>query len=265
METGLDVRALPSATLTFQNNGLTRLVTTRAYDALNRLTNIVSASNSVVYAAFAYGYNAANQRTNVITADASHWVYQYDKLGQVTSGKKYWSDGTAVAGQQFDYAFDDIGNRQSTTRDTRTASYTANLLNQYSSRTVPGYVNVLGEATNAATVTVWTQDGGFACERHDAYFRAEVTASNSAAPEWLNLTNLAVLNNGTNADLIATNTGNLFVAQTPETFQYDLDGNLTNDGRWLLTWDGENRLVKLESQAAAPTASKLKLEFVYDA
>jgi RHS repeat-associated protein len=45
----------------------------------------------------------------------------------------------------------------------------------------------------------------------------------------------------------------------------ELNSNLTNDGRWLLTWDGENRLVKLESQATAPTASKLKLEFVYDA
>ena len=31
-----------------------------------------------------------------------------DALGQVKSGKRYWSDGTAVAGQQFDYAFDDI-------------------------------------------------------------------------------------------------------------------------------------------------------------
>jgi hypothetical protein len=70
---------------------------------------------------------------------------------------------------------------------------------------------------------------------------------------------------GRQLDCAFDDTGHLFVAQTPETFQYDLDGNLTNDGRWLLTWDGENRLVKLESQAAAPTVSKLKVEFVYDA
>lgn len=36
----------------------------------------------------------------------------YDTLGQVTSGKKYWSDGTPVAGEQFAYAYDDIGNRK---------------------------------------------------------------------------------------------------------------------------------------------------------
>jgi len=38
---------------------------------------------------------------------------QSDKLGQVTSAKRYWDDGTPVAGQQHEYAFDDIGNRTS--------------------------------------------------------------------------------------------------------------------------------------------------------
>ena len=32
----------------------------------------------------------------------------------ISSGKKYWSDGTPVAGQQFEYVHDDIGNRSST-------------------------------------------------------------------------------------------------------------------------------------------------------
>ena len=46
-------------------------------------------------------------------ADASYWIYQYDTLGQVISGKHFWPAGTPVAGQQFEYGFDDIGNRQS--------------------------------------------------------------------------------------------------------------------------------------------------------
>jgi RHS repeat-associated protein len=41
--------------------------------------------------------------------------------------------------------------------------------------------------------------------------------------------------------------------------------NLTNDGRWMLTWDGENRLVQMESQTNAPVGSKLQLKFGYDA
>ena len=56
------------------------------------------------------------QRTRVTHADGSYWIYQSDTLGQVTSGKRFWADGTPVAGQQFEYGFDDIGNRQSAAR-----------------------------------------------------------------------------------------------------------------------------------------------------
>ena len=56
--------------------------------------------------------NSANQRTRTTHADGSYWIYQYDTLGQVTSGKRFWPDGTPVAAQQFEYGFDDIGNRQ---------------------------------------------------------------------------------------------------------------------------------------------------------
>src|SRR5437667_4113311 len=44
----------------------------------------------------------------------------------------------------------------------------------------------------------------------------------------------------------------------------DLDGNLTNDGRWTYTWDGENRLMNMTSLSSAPAASKFKLDFAYD-
>ena len=37
------------------------------------------------------------------------------------------------------------------------------------------------------------------------------------------------------------------VPKTPEQFTYDNDGNVLSDGRFNYTWDGENRLVKVES------------------
>ena len=52
-------------------------------------------------------------------ADGSLWVYQYDSLGQVKSGKRYWSDWTPVAGQQFEYTLDDIGNRSESRQGVR--------------------------------------------------------------------------------------------------------------------------------------------------
>ena len=65
-------------------------------------------------------------------------------MGKVTYRKKYWAIGTPVAGQQFAYGFDDIGNRVTTQAggdqcgaNLSYANYTVNTRNQYTSRTVP--------------------------------------------------------------------------------------------------------------------------------
>ena len=252
--------------IAFANNGATRMTTTKQYDLLNRLTAISSAGVSPV-ASFNYAYNSANQRALVTNVDNSYWNYQYDFLGQVTSGKRYWADGTPVAGQQFTYNFDDIGNRKSTAAggdgsglNLRTANYTANNLNQYTSRDVPGYVDVLGSANANATVTVNLQRA----YRYGSYFWDELSENNASAALWLTLTNLAVLNNGTNADIVATNMGNMLVPQTPETFGYDNDGDMTNSGRWTITWDAENRATSFTSLSSVPTAAKKRIDCAYD-
>jgi RHS repeat-associated protein len=71
------------------------------------------------------------------------------------------------------------------------------------------------------------------------------------------------------ADSESSATGHVFVANTPEVFQHDADGNLTRDGRWVYTWDGENRLVSMETRSCLlyPEGSGVpgrKLEFMYD-
>src|SRR4051812_28124048 len=69
----------------------------------------------------------------------------------------------------FEYAFDDMGNRTSAAeggdsqgRNLRRASYAANNLNQYTSRDVPPYLTVLGSAGTNATVSLWANNGSFA-------------------------------------------------------------------------------------------------------
>jgi RHS repeat-associated protein len=237
------------------------MTTTKSYDLLNRLTNIANVPSADSAISFAYQYNNANQRTKRIEADSSAWNYDYDSLGQVTNGSRFWSDGGAVLGQQFGYLFDDIGNRKSATANGRTQVYTAtNNLNQYSSRTVPGYLDVLGAAANTATVTV----NATATSRKADYYRAELHPDNSVNPVYLSVTNVAVLAAGTN-DMVTNWTGKLFLPKTPEAFGYDLDGNMTNDGRWALTWDAENRLIAMQSLAGAPAGSSNRLFFSYDA
>ncbi len=259
--------------ITFATNGTTVMTTIKGYDALNRLTNIstLNAQPSTLNSS-SYAYNSASQRTSLTNADTSRWVYTYDSLGQVTGGRKYWADGSPVAGQQFEYAFDTIGNRQTAASggDTdgtslRLQSYSVNTLNQYTSRTVPGFVNSLGTANSNATVSLWSGTGDYApTSRKGEYYRGELSVNNSTGAVWLTLTNLAVLNNGANPDIITNTVGNAFLPLSPEAFIYDKDGNLTNDGRWTLTWDAENRLTAMTSLTTAPSGSKRKLEFAYD-
>lgn len=247
-------------TVTFMQSSTPRMTTTKSYDFLDRLTQISSAPSASSTVSFGYSYDSANQRTRRSEADGSYWLYNYDALGQVVSGHKYWSDQTPVAGQQFDYGFDDIGNRKSTKAggdqngwNLRSANYTPNNLNQYTSRDVPGAVDIMGVSYATNTVTV----GGQTAYRRGEYFRDQLGVDNSSAALW---TNIVVAATGQTSV-----TGNVFVVKTPEAFTYDLDGNLTNDGRWTYAWDAENRLTNMTSLSTSPTGSKVKLDFAYDA
>ena len=243
------------------------MTTASTYDFLNRLQNITStpSASGESAVAFNYAYNDANQRVRVNMADGSFWIYDYDKLGQVVSGKRYWSDWTPVAGQQYEYAFDDIGNRGSTKSGgdsggaaLRAAAYSANSLNQYTSRDVPAYLNVLGIAHANASVTVNSQSP----YRRGEYYWKELSVDNSSATIWQSVTNKAVLAGTTN-----TVTGNLFLTKSPEDsfITYDADGNLTSDGRWTNKWDAENRLIDMTSHSSGPSGSRKSLQFAYDA
>jgi RHS repeat-associated protein len=210
------------------------------------------------------GYSDVKRRVRRTDSDGSFWLYEYDSLGQLLSGKHYWSDGTPVAGQQFEYAFDHIGNRTSTREGgdpngtgLRSAAYSANSLNQYTQRDVPGAADIMGIAHAGAAVAVNLCSGAY---RKGEYFWHPISVNNTSAPVWQEVSVVAALT-GTNQ----TNAGHLFVPRTPEVFAHDADGNLTNDGRFAYTWDAENRLLQVESYGSAPTASKRRVSYTYDA
>ncbi len=194
--------------------------------------------------------------------DGGKWGYGYDPMGQVISGQKKTAAGADVPGMAFGYAFDGIGNRTSATVNGRTGTYTADAANQYTRRQVPGALDIRGRAHMAAKVTVNQQ----AVQRLDEYFYKALAVDNSAAPQYPGVSVLAVRGHaGPNGeDLQSRTTGHLYLAKSPETFTHDAEGNLTQDGRWTYTWDGENRLIRMETLAAVPAAAKRRLEFAYD-
>jgi RHS repeat-associated protein len=243
----------------FAHNGTNVMTNQNTYDKLNRLTGISSASSVSSVVNFQYQYNAANQRTKVTLVDGSYWIYGYDALGQLTGARKYFWDGTPYAGQQYGFTFDTIGNRTGTQAggdssglNLRQARYTNNALNQIVSRDVPGYVDVMGLSLATNTVKV---NGTNAYQKWE-YFREQLGTNNSNVPQWVGIT--------VTASNQTTISGGEYLAQTPENFTYDLDGNQLSDGRFNYTWDGENRLISATSLTNAPVASKVSLAFTYD-
>lgn len=250
-------------TVLFKNGGTPVMTTTKSYDNLNRLTLTSTASASgTVFSSFGYDYNGLNQRTKARLNDGSYWRYGYDGLGQVTSGEKRWSDGSAVGGEQFGYGFDNIGNRTSTKSNGRAASYSSNSLNQYTSRTVPGAVDIIGTASRDAEVTVNNQPA----IRKGEHFHKALSIDNSggAVQEPVNVV-AAKTNVGPNGeDAVTIQSGNVFLAKSPEVVTYDSDGNLVQDGHWTYSWDGENRLIGVTAIGTVPATAKKKLLLDYD-
>ncbi|MEI7731574.1 MAG: RHS repeat-associated core domain-containing protein [Verrucomicrobiota bacterium] len=244
----------------YRNNTTLVLTVHRSFDGLQRLQWVSNVTSSTI-SRYAYGYDPANQRTNVLLADGSNWRYSYDVLGQVTNAFRRWSDGSLVAGQQYGYLFDDIGNRRWSFQGhpSIASSNTVNNLNQVTSRTVPNKVWVLSEATNANRVVVNSQ----VATKQGSYFAAAVPSDSASGPLWLTITNVAAVDQATN-ELYHSVTGHVFVPQTPESLMHDLDGNLTNDGRSSYSWDAENRLLSVTSLGDAPTDSWRAVSHSYD-
>jgi RHS repeat-associated protein len=241
----------------------------RSYDSFGRLQSITTTPAADSAVSYTYTYNNLNQRTRVTREDGSYWSYNYNDRGELIFGKKYWSDNSLVYAQQNEYVFDNLGNRISTLAggdaagaNLRSATYTTNNLNQYSQRTVPGAVDMIGAAASAAAVTV----NGQSPYRRGEYFAQTLTLSNAAAPVYAQATITGVRTGAGQGgqDVVTNQSGYVYLPKTPEVFTYDLDGNLTSDGRWTYTWDAENRLTSLTAVSSLPNAARRKLEFVYD-
>ena len=250
------------ASVQVREDGNERLARSFTYDKLARLTRIGNDTNGTAVSNLEYVHNKANQRIVRKETDSSRWLYQYDDLGQLTSGKHYWSDSTPIPGQQFSYSFDDIGNRSTALAGgnevgtaLRTATYESNEVNQYTNRTFSGTVDIIGIGNASSNVEV--NEG--ATYRNGEYYQAAVTEDNSSTAVYPDYTVIAELDS-----VFSTNKGNIYIPKTPQSFTYDADGNLLNDGRWAFTWDAENRLTSLISLDGIPSGASNAVYYSYD-
>jgi RHS repeat-associated protein len=93
--------------------------------------------------------------------------------------------------------------------------------------------------------------------RQGDFFRHELSGDNASGPDWMQVS----VSDGT-----ATEDGSILIPPASQEPQHDADGNLRSDGVHEFTWDAENRLVKIETLAAAVTAGVpyRRVECVYD-
>ncbi|WOO43393.1 RHS repeat-associated core domain-containing protein [Rubellicoccus peritrichatus] len=263
-----------------QENGSAEILAVQKdYDNLNRLRSL-SYGEPHGDLGMSYTYNKANQRTYATLGNGEFWGYGYDSLGQVTRAAKHLSNRTVIPGYEFTYGFDDIGNRKSAGRDdnpARKQSYYAganatgtngaNGLNQYGSRSVPRVLGVVGKANANASISV----NGQTALRAADYYQALLDYSGATSPDDARYENIQLV--GTYAgqgaggvDAIAEVSTDAYLPPNAENFTHDADGNLTTDSKWTYTWNGDNRLIAMETIATAYNAGvpRVKLEFAYD-
>ena len=238
----------------------------REIDKLGRLSSITNKNaGGAILTRHGYKYDRASRRTEVTLRDGSKWKYGYNFRGEVVSAKKYQANSNVLAGHQFEYEFDGMGNRTKARYAGdgngtlgREISYTSNSVNQYTAISTPPSISVTGRAPVASSISI-NAVSVLAANRQGEHFFGEATESANTVPngKWKQID----ITDGTN-----TVTGHRWMEPENLVPVHDDDGNLTNDGRWDYTWNAENRLIKMETAATARAvgAPWVVLEFVYD-
>ena len=262
-----------------------------AYEAQRNLrTSVASAYGSTSITRFDFAYTKLGQKQWAMQSGSAYAdyysgtsytavynYYLYDSKGQLQSTAMYRGNtpptgGSApsgadeLPGRRYEYRYDEAGNRTSAGQTGITTrgddSFTANALNEYTSRE-NNSVHILGTAAPSASVGML----GTSVAKTDRAFAADFVPPNTNGPANGTLSLYSVLPGaGTGGvDIIKTLAFNWFVPPAQQAFTYDADGNLTSDGVWNYVYDGENRLVQMNSTLLAGVGfTRLGIQFTYD-
>lgn len=240
----------------------------RGYDILGQLEQIEEQflNGTVVERQVAgYSYDAMHRRRQKVLEDGSVWSYRYNERGEVVSGKRSWLGQTLVAGQQFEYEYDSIGNRtralkggDASGNGLRAEVYSPTALNQCSGITLANAVDVVGIAYGTVGVTVAVNGGvATAAARQGEYYQLTATMGTTGTPT-SNQVSVATSAGG------AASVGSVYRPPLNQSLVHDADGNLISDGLWKYAWDAENRIRVMYMTNLAAGTPRFQLEFQYD-
>jgi YD repeat-containing protein len=193
-----------------------------------------------------YQYDADSRLTNRWSFSWGNTVYAYDPIGQVVSDAAWEVTNTSLRlNEQLHYVYDSAGNLNYRTNNALIENFRVNSLNELTTNTNGGTLTVVGTTTSPATSV--TVNGSSATLYGDATFAA------AGLPLTTTYTATAQDTYGRRA----TNTVTVSLA-TNVVFQYDGNGNLTNDGLRNFVYDDENELIQVS------VSNAWKSQFAYD-
>jgi RHS repeat-associated protein len=207
---------------------------TNTYDTHGRVaTNGLYNSGGSLLDSFNYTYDQGNQRTAVVRDNENTASYSYDAIGEVVADQSSEvSGGTARLNEQLHYLFDPVGNLVFRTNNALIENFRVNTVNEFTANTNGGTLTVSGTTVSPATgVSV---NGTTASLYGDYTFAASGLA-------------LTTTYTATASDAYGRHsTGSVAVnVSTNVAFQYDGNGNLTNDGLRNFVYDDENELIQV--------------------
>ncbi len=229
------------------------------YDPLARLTNtILYATTLGTINRHGYQYNEAHQRTKQMVADNNVIEYTYDKIGQLKTAKgtDYVFDlgiydyvTTPRLNEQFGYSYDAAWNLERRTNNALVQTFGSNSRNELTNATRSGTLTVAGTAgirrsqhTEDYGVTNVTVSGnGLSSGAAQIYSDGTWARTNATLANGQNIYT-AVAQDSYNRSSTDSVTNYL---PTTVTYQYDGNGNLTNDGLRVLEYDYENQLTNV--------------------
>lgn len=246
-------------------DGTPDFVVNRVYETQrDLLTSIESKWGAATHTHYDYTYDARAQRSTALQSgdafadygEVTNQRYIYNGRGELTTaagflGASLTDQSNPLPGRRHEYEYDSIGNRQSSNRTgvpTLKDNYTTNALNQYIGRE-NNAIPVSGSASLDAVVAVSSRN--VTAGRKGRFWSDEVVVNNVLAPWAGPISVYAAKPNGGSGDLLRLDTRTAQVPSQAQTFGYDLDGNVTDDGVWTYQWDAENRLTQMETSVTA--------------
>jgi YD repeat-containing protein len=250
-------------------------VVNRRNEVLDVASRSIQGGSLAVRTSVGYHYDKVSQRTRAAREDGTYWKYGYNTRGEVTSAKSHQQGVGVRGGLQFEYDYDNIGNRKTMKyggdengANLETVQYTVNKKNQYTNLNHPGVHYITGFAGLTGSTPNSVEINNTAATAQEAFFFAKLTESNSANPLFVPIELEETPSGGSPT---TTTLGEVFVPEDDVAPQYS-NGNLINDGRWIYTWNGDDRLTRMQptpeataAYAAAGNTDPLPtLSFLYD-